>query len=683
MESGAESNGRRSFAALGTAGAYFLAAEFGARVLFPSAPVSVLWAPNAILLAALALSRPKHWWLYIAAVFVAHFAAQWFVFPPVRTITQFFANCGVALFGALALRMAGERALRFDRLRTAINLLVFGAILGPLVTSMMLAAVFAAFGLTDQFWVTVIVRTATNAFAVLTLVPVICIAVHMLRERRLHIDGRRALEALALAAAMVAVAAIVFVYAGGRSLALLYAPFPLLLVATVRFATVGVCGSMLLLAAVVGWGLPFVDQEPVESALSVVLFLLLNAMSLFLLAGVLGEQRAAVAATHESEAQRRHSDELYKAVLATCENCIAVLDSHGCIIELNETWRQRARDDPAIPPESRLGASYYDALNAWARGTDAAQISTALSDVLSVAGRRRRIEYSVTTAHGLRWIEQTIERLGRPEGGAVVVIADVTARKSAELDAQARYQELTHLARVAAVGGISGAIAHELNQPLSAIRGNAEAALRLLEQEQATPEDVKEILRDIVHNTGRASGVVQRVRALLRPGADPVRQPLNLSILVADVLRLVQNELVRRKVQLTADLPASLGLVEGDAIQIQQVVLNLVMNACEAMEQMAIKARRLVVTTRLGRSGNEVQVSVRDFGPGVTKEDRQRVFMPFVTSKAAGLGLGLFISRRIVEAHGGRLWCDPATPGTCFHVALPLCRGSSVGPRAN
>src|SRR5215471_16418733 len=130
MGSGADSMGRSLLAALVTAGAYFLTAELCARISFPSAPVSVLWAPNAIVMAALALAKPRHWWLYLAAVSVAHFAAQWPVWPPVQVITQFFANCGVALFGAAALRSAGETVLAFDRLRATINLLVFGAFVG-------------------------------------------------------------------------------------------------------------------------------------------------------------------------------------------------------------------------------------------------------------------------------------------------------------------------------------------------------------------------------------------------------------------------------------------------------------------------------------------------------------------------------------------------------------------------
>lgn len=676
MASGANSMGRRSLAALGTAGAYFLTAEFGAHISFPSAPVAVFWAPNAILLAVLALVRPRHWWLYLAAVFVAHFVAQWAEEPAAQVIVQFLANCGVALFGALALRMTGEVAPAFHRLRTTLNLLVFGALLGPLLTSLAMAAVFVGLGLTEQFWLTTVVRTATNAFAVLTLVPAICLTAEAVRSNRLRFDWRGVLEALALGVAVVLVGAVVFVHAGGTSPSLLYAPFPLLLLAAVRFGAFGVSGSMLLLTGVVAYGFiehggPFVHDEPVESALSVVLFLLLNAVSLLLLAGVLGERRAAIAATRESELRRHRSDERYRAILATCESCIAVLDRRGRIIEVNQTWQQRVGADASIPANAHSGMSYFDCLDSWSRNVEAAQIVAALRSVLLGDDTKRRIEYSVNGPDGVRWIEQTAERLGRPEGGAVIMVADITARKTAELDAQASYQELTHLARVAAVGGLSGAIAHELNQPLGAILGNAEAGLRLLTHERTSDEELRDILRDIVENSGRASVVIERVRQLLRPGIAPNRERVNLSILVADVLRLVHNELIRRKVQLRADLPASLGLIDADAVQIQQVVLNLVMNACEAMEPNPPVERRLVVTTQRG-PGNEVKLTVRDFGRGVPVEDRHRMFMPFVTSKASGLGLGLFISRRIVESHHGRLWHEAADPGTVFHMALPL-----------
>src|SRR5262249_37887833 len=134
-------------------------AELCSRVAFPSAPVSVLWAPNAILLAALALAKPKTWWLYLVTVFVAHFAAQWPVRPPAQVITQYFANCTLSLFGAAALRTGTGTALAFDRLRTTINLLVFGAFLGPLLTSLAMSAVFVQLRLTDQFWLTTVART--------------------------------------------------------------------------------------------------------------------------------------------------------------------------------------------------------------------------------------------------------------------------------------------------------------------------------------------------------------------------------------------------------------------------------------------------------------------------------------------------------------------------------------------
>ena len=678
MGGGADSIGRPTLAALGTAGAYFLTAEFCAQISFPSAPVSVLWAPNAIVLGALALAKPKHWWLYLAAVCAAHFAAQWAACPPGQVITQFFANAGVAVFGAVALRSAGDTVPSFDRLRATINLLVFGAFLGPLLTSLALSAMFVLLHLTDEFWLTTVARTATNAFAVLVLVPTISFGAQELRTRRVRINWLRVAEALALSAAIIVVATIVFVYSGGVSPSLLYAPVPLLLLATVRFGAVGVSGSLLLVAMVAAWGVlkhggPFAYAEPVESALSFVFFLLLNAVSLLLLAGVLGERKAAITATQVSEQRRQQSDELYRAILATCENCIAVVDREGGVIELNETWRQRMGLDRSVPAITAPGANYFNCLDTWDSGGAARLLEPAVRAVLSGDEVKRRVEYSMQASDGsVRWIEHMIERLARPEGGVVIMISDITTQKSAELEAQARYQELTHLARVAAVGGISGAIAHELNQPLGAILGNAEAGLRLLTREKTGIDELRDIFRDIVENSVRAADVIERVRGLLRPGGTGVREPVNLSILVADVLRLVSNELARRRVHLRTDLPASLGLVEADPIQIQQVVLNLVMNACEALDMSPTPERRIVVNTVLSRRRREVELTVRDFGPGVPKAEIERVFLPFVTSKPAGLGLGLFISRRIIQSHRGRLWVEPAEPGSTFHMTLPL-----------
>jgi C4-dicarboxylate-specific signal transduction histidine kinase len=250
------------------------------------------------------------------------------------------------------------------------------------------------------------------------------------------------------------------------------------------------------------------------------------------------------------------------------------------------------------------------------------------------------------------------------------VMIDITARKEAELEIQQQRQMLTHLTRAATLGELSGALAHELNQPLTAILANAAAGLRLLEREPADLAEVREILRDILNDDRRAGDVIHRMRALLRGSATP-RQPLDVNEVTTEVLRLLQSELIISGVAVTAEMADALPRVEGDRVGLQQVLLNLILNACDAMRAEDPAARRITVTTSWDRN-RAVHVTIADCGSGLPAEDPERVFEPFFTTKTHGLGLGLVICRSIVAAHGGTLvgWNNPDR-GATFTVALP------------
>jgi signal transduction histidine kinase len=243
-------------------------------------------------------------------------------------------------------------------------------------------------------------------------------------------------------------------------------------------------------------------------------------------------------------------------------------------------------------------------------------------------------------------------------------------RSRAERDASDQRTQLTHLSRVAMLGELSGGIAHELNQPLTAILTNAQAAQRFMADKTATPEMLAEILQDIVLADQRAGDVIQRLRALFKRGETHFG-PLEINTLVGEVLDLVRGDLVTRAIEVERKLEAALPLVNGDRVELQQVMLNLAVNACEAMAASdSAEPRRLRVCTR--SVDGAVEVSIEDSGPGFTAEQYQRMFEPFYTTKPQGLGLGLSISRAIIRAHGGRLWGDtPASHGATFRILLP------------
>jgi len=242
-------------------------------------------------------------------------------------------------------------------------------------------------------------------------------------------------------------------------------------------------------------------------------------------------------------------------------------------------------------------------------------------------------------------------------------------RSAAEREAHEQRLQLTHLSRVAMLGELSGGLAHELNQPLTAILSNAQAAQHFIAARDADPAEISEILKDIISADQRAGDVIRRLRALFKRGETLV-QRLDANDLVRETLIIVHGDLVTRGVELEAQLAPALPPVEGDRVQLEQVMLNLIVNACEAMSANVPGKRRLSIRTEL--AGDLVKLSFADSGPGFRADEYERLFEPFYTTKPQGLGLGLSISRTIVVAHGGTLWGVATPRGATFHIALPV-----------
>jgi C4-dicarboxylate-specific signal transduction histidine kinase len=274
----------------------------------------------------------------------------------------------------------------------------------------------------------------------------------------------------------------------------------------------------------------------------------------------------------------------------------------------------------------------------------------------------------------VRWIHARgtlmFSRSGHPER-FIGTGSDVTERKRAELLAEEQLRELARLNRAVTLGELSGALAHELNQPLTAILTNADAARRFLARDPSNLAPVRQSLDEIITADRRAADVIRRLRAMLKQG-DVVRQPLDLNEVIRDAIGFAQGDLTARKVRMVVSLATDLPQVVGDRVQLQQVLLNLVLNACDAMAATPAAARQVIVATAADLPEG-VRVSVSDFGPGVPADKIDRLFEPFFTSKPDGLGLGLTICRSIVTAHGGRLWlANNPDRGATFHFVLPV-----------
>jgi PAS domain S-box-containing protein len=300
-------------------------------------------------------------------------------------------------------------------------------------------------------------------------------------------------------------------------------------------------------------------------------------------------------------------------------------------------------------------------------------------------GGTYQTEYRVVLPEGkTHWIASH----GRVEfnhaGKPVVVRSvslDITDRKQAEKEAQQQRVELTHLARVAMLGELSGSLAHEMNQPLTSILSNAQAALRFLAHDDADLEEVRSILKDIVDEDKRAGEVIHRLRVLLHKGEVQYR-PFDLNEMVRDVLKLMRTDLVDQGVTVHTDLAQALPVANADRVQLQQVLLNLVMNACDAMSTGPADDQTVTIRTAPGEHEG-IRVSVADRGVGLQPDLLEKVFEPFFTTKPHGTGLGLSVCRTIVTAHGGKLWAvNNPEKGATFHFTLPVFREPSRSARA-
>jgi two-component system sensor kinase FixL len=283
-------------------------------------------------------------------------------------------------------------------------------------------------------------------------------------------------------------------------------------------------------------------------------------------------------------------------------------------------------------------------------------------------------EYRVMSADGgERWIAVRGRVYPDTRGKAdrvLGVAVDVTGRKEAELELAQQRDRLANLSRVTMLAELSGALAHELNQPLTAILSNAQAAGRFLTRKQPDLDEVREIIGDIVAEDKRAGEIIRRLRLLFKTGAIQ-RQPLNVNEVIEEVLTLASSQLVNQGVNAQTELALNLPRLHGDRVEIQQVLLNLVMNACDAMSGTARGKRDLTIRTDV--AGRDVRISVADRGAGIAPEHLERIFDAFYTSKAHGLGLGLAVCRTIITAHQGRLWATNSPGGgATFHFTLPV-----------
>lgn len=252
----------------------------------------------------------------------------------------------------------------------------------------------------------------------------------------------------------------------------------------------------------------------------------------------------------------------------------------------------------------------------------------------------------------------------------------ISERRKAEKEARHRQNEIAHVCRFSTMGEMATNLAHELNQPLSAIANYAQGSIRRLSADQTDPEPLLDAMHNVAEQTTRAGEIIHRIRTFLRKD-EPVRVPLDLSEVMRDVVRLLSFDIAAHETRVETDFTPDLAMIDADQVQLQQVLLNLMRNGMEAMAGVPVSHRTLSVATR-AKEGGWITLTVADRGPGIPTENLNHIFNAFYTTKASGLGMGLSISRSIVESHGGSLAAEPRPGGgMVFEITLPASQANA------
>ena len=648
--------------------AYYVGVHIGLAFTPRDYAVSLLWPPNAILLAALLLCPPRAWVWPLLAVLPAHLISEVPSGVPLAMAALWYlSNASEALVAAgIIYYLLGEPP-RFARVRHVIVYLAAGVLCAPVLSSFLDAAFVAWTGwrYDGDYWGVFRSRLPSNALAALIVPPLAILFRDSVRQLR-SVSPIRWLEAAVLLSALGAVSFVVFHQpkSPAEAAVFVYAPLPLLIWAAVRTGVGGVSASIALLALVAITGTlhgtgPFVLPRLATSMLSLQIFLIVAGSTLMVLAAALAELHRARIAALRSKARLNLA--LNAARLGTWE---------WRMQSDRITWHFAGRWGPIL---SGMVASHAELIDT-AHPSDRTRLLAA-TRAAREQGDDGDVEWRFHCNGRVRWIRALgkVQRdtAGRPRS-MIGVCVDITRRKNQEIDQRTQREKLVHLTLGATVGELAGTLAHEMAQPLAAIMLNATVAQQ--EAQKANPDlpELRAILADIVADDQRAADVIHRLHTLLPRG--PVeREPVQVADCIHDILALEHSDLIARNVTAELDLEPQLPLVTAAPAQLQQVLLNLIVNACQAMAGMP-GPRHLRIAAR--HLSGEIHVAVSDNGPGVA--DFERVFEPFFSSHEH-VGLGLSVARSIVVAHGGRLWgVNGAGGGATFCIALPVSNATTA-----
>jgi two-component system sensor kinase FixL len=773
---------------------YYLGCKIGFALTFQPHPVSVLWPPNSVLVAALLLTPPRSWWLVLLAALPAHLAAQLQSdVPPLMIVCWFISNASEAVIGAGLTRYVIGGPMRFTSLRKVGIFCLCVVFIGPFLSSFLDAAfvVWNHWG-QDGYWELIRIRLSSNAVSALIIVPLIITWVTRGVQPLRTASRSRYLEAGGVFLGLVAVSYVVlYELRSGADLALLFLPLPFLLWVAVRFGALGastaisIVGFLAIWSASHGHG-PFSGGTAEQSALSIEIFLIGLAIPLLFLAALIEERVTGENELQESEsrfqfvadaapvliwmagvdklctffnkpwlqftgrsmeqelgngwAEGVHQDDLERCLqiytsafdarqpfvmqyrlrrddgeyrwisdqgvprydaqgtfagyIGSCVDVTELMTKDEALrqseermrlavaavnlgiwewhLATNEIWATNARRSVLGWPST--GKVTFEDFMSQVHPEDRSHIRQTINDAIRDT-KDYESEYRLVLPDGIvRWMSTRgsiqFDSVGKPSRLLGISI-DITARKQAELDAQRGRAELSHLSRVALMGEMSASIAHELNQPLSGILSNAAAGQRFIDRGDFDLREVRELLGDIISDGRRASDVVRGIRGMVKK-EQLARRSVNLNEVVMDAWRMASSDALLHSCQLETSLDSNLPAIDADPVQLQQVLLNLAINAFDAMRDTPASIRKVLIATQSNGDGT-VRTSVRDYGVGISEEMQDRLFDPFFSTKTEGLGMGLAIVRSIVESHGVTNTAENADGGgTRFEFVLPV-----------
>ena len=647
--------------------AYYVA--YGYSRAFSHAIPSPFWFADSILLCALLLNRPARWWLFLVAalpirLFQSDFSDN---FPLWWGVSAYTIDVLKAITAAYVLRRVLRDPLHLDTLQRFGIFCILAVVLIPALFALVAAGIRTT-TLGSDFWTTWRQWVLGDAVAQFIFTPAI---LYLFDKGRSHFQAltfMRRIEGAAVLGGLIVVACIAGTASdtsGMLTQPRFYAPIFFLLWAAIRFGMFGASIALSLWAlifaffAAAGTG-PFAGQAPNTTAILLQSYLLPRSLTVYFVALSLEQLTRANEYLQQSEQRFRNMANAAPALVWTSgRDKLCDFFNEGWLAFTGRTL------------ESELGAG-------WADGVHPEDLEQCLKGYNSAFDARQpfKIEYRLRRHDGeYRWIlNRGVPRYDADGefAGFFGFAVDIQERR----DAEELSHSMAHVQRLAAVGEMSAAMAHELAQPLSAAVFDVATAKKLLNASSPSLPDLRAILEEIDQSLVRVTEVFHSTRKFLSRRAIRMA-PIDVYSLVSDLLVLLATAAARRSVQITTNLQSGLPRIRGDRTQIQQVLLNLAINGMEAMENTAADARQLSINCRKTERGF-VEFEVADRGCGIPAEKLPSAFAPFFTTKEHGLGLGLSIAHSIVGNHQGRIWAENNPGGgATFHFTIPVAESDT------